>query len=53
MGSKHDVSGGSGGKLQQQASGSSGSALLQAQSSLLDLVADWHIDPSGGWNTAV
>ena len=60
MGSKqHDISAGSGSKLQQHASGSgsklqqhasgsSSSVLLQGQSSLLDTLADWHIDPSGG-----
>lgn len=53
MGSKPDASGGSGGKLQQQTSGSGSSALLQAQSSLLDILSDWHIDPSGGWRTVV
>lgn len=45
MGSKHDHATSSGsGRLPQQASGSSGSAMLPTQSSLLDILADWHID---------
>lgn len=49
MGSKHDHATSSGsGRLPQQASGSSGSAMLPTQSSLLDILADWHIDSNGG-----
>ncbi|KAI7843216.1 hypothetical protein COHA_003196 [Chlorella ohadii] len=46
MGSKHDLnlSGGSAARLPQQASGSSASTALAPQNSLLDTLADWHID---------
>ena len=49
MGSKHDLnlSGGSAARLPQQASGSSASTALAPQNSLLDTLADWHIDSKG------
>lgn len=50
MGSKHDpAASSSSGHLPHQASGSSGSAMLPTQSSLLDILLDWHIDSNGGW----